>query len=139
MPLSTKVVYQAFGAMQALIKADRENALVLSSAIRIRLAGCLRKAKPHAEEYEKEFAELAKKYGTKNEEGNLVIAADSPELPAFEAERDALEAEPTDIEAFAKFTETDLMGKPDPDGKVKQNQIDLGVLTVLLEVGILTE
>lgn len=139
MPLSTIKVHSAYGALQALIKADRVNTLILSSAVRIRLVGCLRKAKPHAEDYEQEFAELGKKYGHKNAEGNLVISADDPNMSLFTAERLAMENEPTDIEAFPTFTEIDLMGKFDPEGKVKQNQIDLGILTTLLDVGILKE
>lgn len=135
--LPTLQVVNANGALQALIKADRENQLILSSAIRIRLAGCLRKSKPVAEEYEKEFNALGVKYGTKNADGILTIASDSPNMDLYKQELAAMQAELTDIESFATVTEIDLMGKHDPEGKVKQNQIDIGILTILMDVGIL--
>lgn len=138
MPMLTNLqVVNANGALQALIKADRENQLILSSAVRIRLAGCLRKSKPVAADYDKEIADLGNKYGTKNADGILIIAANDPKMELYQADRAAMEAEPTEIESFSTVTEIDLMGKPDPDGKVKQNQIDIGILTVLMEVGIL--
>lgn len=136
-PLSVLKVFEAYQALQSLIAADRVNQLILSSAIRIRLAGCLRKAKPCAKEYEEEFAELGKKYGKKDDKGNLTIASDSPDLALFNEEKAAMEAEPSDVESFSTFTEADLMGKPDPEGKVKQNQIDIGILSTLMDVGIL--
>jgi len=141
MSFSTKQVVDTNIALLGLIQADRENKIILSSAVRIRLAGILRKTKPIFEDYKEENTALFKKFGSLNKNGELEVAQNSPGRPLFDEAIKAMNAEPTEIESFPEVTHEELFGKVQKtkDGEKPENQIDLDVLSILMEVGILKE
>lgn len=139
MGLTVKQVVEANNYLTLLIKADRENRIILSSATRMKLAGNLRPTKPVAEKYHEERAALFAKYGELNDKEEYVLRPSSPNREAFNKELRELLAVETEIVSFQKVSHKDLFGEvvKSKDGDKPENQIDLDVLAGLIEFGII--
>jgi hypothetical protein len=144
--LTVKQACTAREAIQALIKDDREDKYVLSSAVRIKLAGNLRKVKPVYDDYTEQRQAVFTKYGEKvldndgKETDQIKLKPENVEVANKELEA-ALNVE-TDVE-LKPVTVEDLSGVTAADKKahpeIKENQVDVELLGVLLDVGLLTE
>jgi len=141
MGLKQKPVVDAHIALSALIQCDRANKYVLGSDVRIRLAGSLRKTKPVYEDYNAEKVRLFQKFGKPNKDGELEVGPSNPHYAEFHTELAKMNQEDTEIEGFSSVTKEELFGKivKTKDGETPENQIDVDILTTLLEVGILEE
>lgn len=135
--LTVKQVIQANVALTELVKADKENKFILPSAVRIKLAGNLRKTRPVSDEYLEAYNLLVERLGEQVEgapEGSLKVKKEN--IATFKQEhKDALAVE-KDI-TLTSVKQKDILGD-DGDGK-KSNQIPVDLLADLIEVGVIQE
>lgn len=131
--ITVKQALEALESLSNIIAGDRKDSFILSSAVRIRIAGQLRRLRPINEEFNTERNALLKGLGTLNKEGTSYDLGANKER--FEAELKALLDEPTEINELIKLTNDELFGKPEG----KQNQIDMVVVESLIGLGILPE
>lgn len=124
-------ITKANAALKELIQADRQNKYILASAARIKLAQNIRLLKPELEEYIAEYNSLVKKFGKEDGNGGYVVDKTDVGYAEFSEEITKLNKSDSGVE-FRKLSEEDLFG---PD-KSKPNQIDLVLLTDLIESGI---
>lgn len=141
--LNVKQVTEVNNTLAILVAHDRANKIVLASAVRIRLAGILRKTKPTAVEWEEVRNDLFKKYGTVNSKDELSVNLSSPNRAEFDKDFNGALAETTEVnsDSFGKITHKELFGEVQKhkDGDKPENQVDLDVVSTLLEYGILQE
>lgn len=133
--LNVKDVLEAKAALEALIRGDKEDKLVLASSVRIKLAGNIRKTRPVNEDYNETRTGNIQKLGeeVKDKPGTFRVKPEN--LKAFlDQDKDAL-ATKTDV-IFQTITEAELFGDLEADAK-DQNQVDIDVIDVLKECGIL--
>jgi len=130
--LKVKDICKAHEAIVALIKDDRENKFVFPSAVRIKLAGNLRKTKPAYEDFTQVKVDLFKKYGdvVKDKDGN---PTDKIQLRAADAEAANKEL------ADALEVDTHQTLNPITVKDLGENQIDVELITVLQDTGLLTD
>lgn len=139
--LSVRQMVEAHGAIQALINADRQNKFVFPSAVRIKLAGNLRKTREVFEDYVTEKNELVKRLGSviqeqrgQDKDNNPIfvdtdkveVKVDSPNYPEFKAQHDAM------LAADTRQTLNAIDAKD-----LGENQIDVELITVLQDTGLL--
>lgn len=130
--LVVRDICKAHEAIVALIKDDRENKFVFPSAVRIKLAGNLRKTKPAYEDFTQVKIDLFKKYGdvVKDAEGK---DTDKIQLRASDADKANKEL------AEALEVDTHQTLNPITVKDLGENQIDVELIAVLQDVGLLTE
>ena len=133
--LTLRQVSEGAAALKALIEADKKNKIVLSSAVRIKFAGNVRKTREPLEDYAELRTEKVKELGEEvaDKPGSFKIKPENVKA-WYDFENDALSAV-TEVK-FQPVTEAELFGDPDL-GPEKQNQIDIDVLDVFKDVGIL--
>lgn len=146
MSLTTKQAIDAHVALSELINLDKTNRLVLSSAVRIRLAGNIRKTKPLVEEYVAERNALIKKLGTpsKGNPAESEVLEGSDTAQEFKDQIKAMESEDSEL-TMAHVKEHELFGVTESDYKNdsrdsrKDNQVPVDLIASLQELGIVTE
>lgn len=136
--MKIKDIIKVHVAISELVAADASKRLVLHSAVRIKLAGVLRRSRPIVEDFSNENNRLVSEYGTpiKDSPGEFEVKASSDKYPEFKKARDeAMEAD----EEFTVpvFRREELFGKSEDEAQ--QNQIPMNVLEVFLEFGIIPE
>lgn len=144
--LDVKQACTAHEAIQALIKDDRENKLVFPSSVRIKLAAQLRKTKPVYQEFSEEKIRLFKLYGEPvldkdgKDTGSMKLKPENTErvdeeLKAALAVDTGIVLTPITTEDLAGVSEAHLKVYPD----AKQNQVDIELVAVLMDSGLLKE
>lgn len=135
--MKTKQVVGANGALETLVRLDREKKLILSSATRLKLAGGIRQTRPVTASYEEERVEMVKKLGVVLKDKPGVIQV----LPENQAKFDADILEAGEVEAdvvITPITTDDLFGSSDLPAK-DQNQIDIDFILILQDFGIVSK
>lgn len=125
MPLDTRGVVKAQHAINSLIEQDKENKFIFPSAIRIKLAGNLRKTRPVVEDYLKEHETLVRRLGKAQKEGgNITVTTENVE--EFNKENNAMLDEATEV-TLNPIGEKDL----------GENQLSIDLIATLQDVGLL--
>ena len=149
MSLTTKQLVDAHTALMELINGDKQNKFVLSSAVRIRLAGNVRKTKDAVDEYIKERNELVTKLGQpvlgkdgNPVDGQLEVPVGTENYKKFVEEVEAMNAEVSEI-TLATIKEHELFGvtekayKDESRDGTKDNQIPADLIAILQDLKIL--
>lgn len=129
--LNVKEVCTAHEAILALIKDDRENKFVFPSAVRIKLAGNLRKTRPVYDDYKAQQIEVYKKHGE-------VVLKDGKPTDAMQLRPENMEVAQKEL-ADVLLVDTFQTLNPITVKDLGENQIDIDLITVLQATGLLEE
>lgn len=133
--LQVKDVLVAHNALESLIKSDKANKLILTSATRIKIAGFLRKTRPVREDYDNANIETVRSLGEEvvDKPGSFRVKGEN--ITKYAEQNKAALCVPTEVK-FDSISVADLFGDPDAEAK-DQNQVDMDVIAVLQDVGII--
>ncbi len=126
--MKLKQVLEAHAAINELIKNDRANKWVLASAVRIKLAGNLRKTRAAHEDYTEERNKLIEKFGTETPDGAFQVS------PGTQGAKDFIAAEKP-----LQSLEIDFVPNPIKQADLGENQIPIDLIAVLLDTGLMIE
>lgn len=144
METTTKQAVDAYYAIEKFIKLEKESKLFLLSAVRIRMAGNLRRLRPIASEFNNERNELVKRYGVKIEGEEERYRINQDKRKEFEAEFEAMLKETHAVE-IKQIEPHEMAGvtkeeyeNPKSDA-TKQNQVPIELIEELSSAGVLKE
>lgn len=132
MSIKLNTLIKINGGLVDLINKDKENKLLLSSALRLRLRDNIVTLRPALEAYQAENNALVEKYGTPIPEDPFAkqVKQDSPHWEEFKTQFEAMLNEEYDV-VIKPITESELLG-----AETKEFRVDVGMLLSLNDLGI---
>ncbi len=132
MPIKLSQLIKINSAIVDLINKDRENKLLLSSALRLRLRDNIVQMRSAMDEYQKENNALVEKYGTLIPDGSGMkqIKQDAEGWEEFKTQFEAMLNEEYDV-TIKPITEAEILGS-----ETKEYRVDVGMLINLNDLGV---
>lgn len=125
-------IIKIYEALSGLSAEDQTKRFSFAGAVRFRIAANLVELHKHYELFDKQRIELVKQYGDPTPENSDQFRVTDPEkLKAFNEQIQSM------LDAEVKI-ELEPLSKKDMLGKGSENEISLGLLTILLETGAIT-